>query len=437
MNVLIVGSGAREHAIVALCAKSEILRSENSFLPNIYWAPGNAGWMWVSGAWCVDIRPDDIEGLVAFAKKKQIDLTIVGPELPLTLGIVDRFEEEGLLILGPSRDAALIEGSKIFVKNLLDSCGLTHITAPYKLFANPERAKDYVEWYISELKLPLVVKANGLASGKGVVIAHTVESGKAAVDLLMIQEGHRLILIEEKLLGWECSFTVLTDGHNILSFPISRDYKQDLKGNNTGGMGAYSPVPTLSDKHYREILGYMRQVLEALREMGRPYKGFLYAGVMITDTGPKFLEFNCRLGDPEAQVILPLLKSDFLKLCYFAAQGNQNEIGGVEWSLDAMVNVVVAAEGYPGKYRKGLKIYGYHEAFDEGAIVLHGGTKHAKNDISTLLTDGGRVLSVLARAKTLKEAREIAYRGVRHISFGNKNPQKGKRWYREDIAENA
>ncbi|MFY9457678.1 MAG: phosphoribosylamine--glycine ligase [Candidatus Spechtbacterales bacterium] len=428
MRILVVGSGAREHAIAWKCRQSKLVDMR-------FCAPANAGIEKIAQR--VDIAADDIEGLVAFAKDKQIDLTIVGPEVPLTLGIVDRFEHEGLLILGPSKDAALIEGSKIFAKNMLEACGLSHTTAQFKLFAFPDNAKKYIEWYMRKFNLPLVIKANGLASGKGVVIAHTVEAGKAAVDRLMVQDGHRLILIEEKLEGWECSFTVLTDGHNILPFPVSRDYKQDLLGNNTGGMGAYSPVPTLGDKHYREILGYIRQVLEALRKMGRPYKGFLYAGMMITKDGPKFLEFNCRLGDPEAQVILPLLRTDFVKLCYFAAQGNQNKIGGVEWSQDAVVNVVVAVEGYPGKYRKGLKIYGVHEALDEGAIVLHGGTKHAKNDIFTLLTDGGRALSVLAKAKPLAEAREIAYRGVRHISFGNKDPKKGKQWYREDIALDA
>jgi phosphoribosylamine--glycine ligase len=437
MKILVVGGGAREHAMAVVCSQSELLTLEDRMLRHIYWAPGNAGFLNTAGVQCVDIQADDIEGLIAFAKDKCIDLILVGPELSLTLGIVDRAEKEGLLILGPRKDAAVIEGSKVFMKNLFDSYGFNHLTAPYKLFGNPDRAKEYVEWYMNEYGLPLVVKADGLASGKGVVVAHTVEEGKAAVDLLMIREGHKLILIEEKLEGWECSFTVLTDGHRILPFPVSRDYKQDLEGNNTGGMGAYSPVVDLRREHYEEILGCIRKVIGALRDMGRPFKGFLYAGMMITDSGAKFLEFNCRLGDPEAQVILPLLESDFLKLCYFVAQGNQNEMGAVEWSQDAVVNIVVAAQGYPGKPKKGQKIYGINEAYEEGAVVLHGATKHAKNDIFMLQTDGGRVLSVLARANTVEEAREIAYRGVRHISFGNKNPKKGKQWYRSDIALNA
>jgi phosphoribosylamine--glycine ligase len=423
MKVLIVGSGAREHVIAEMCSKSELFSPYDLWLQDIYLAPGNAGGMWTAGVQCVDIQPDDIEGLVAFAKEKQVDLTIVGPELPLTLGIADRFEKEGLLILGPTKDAAAIEGNKIFGKNILEHCGLKHATAPYKLFANPDRAKEYVDFYITKFNLPLVIKANGLASGKGVVIVKTVDEGKAAVDRLMGQEGHRLILIEEKLEGWECSFTALTDGRNVLMFPVSRDYKQDLYGNNTGGMGAFAPVE-LDKELYQKIYGYIRKVLDALRNnTGRPYKGFLYPGMMITKDGPKFLEFNCRLGDPEAQVVLPLLKTDFLKLCYLAAQGKQNEIGGVEWSEDAIVCVVIAAEGYPGKPKRGLKIYGIDEAFEGGSIVLQGGA--------------GRVLSVVGRAKALGEAREIAYRGVRHISFGNKNPKRGKQWYREDIALDA
>lgn len=435
MNILIVGSGARENAIAHMCSHSDFLKSGEIVKQNIYWAPGNVGEYWVVGSQCVDIRADDIEGLVTFAKDNHIDLTIVGPELPLTLGIVDRFEEEGLLILGPSKDAALIEESKIFAKNIFASRdSLRHVTAHYEVFANPDNAKQYIERSIQESGLSLVVKANGLASGKGVVIAHTVDEGRVAVDRLMNEEGHKLILIEEKLEGWECSFTVLTDGRNVLPFPVSCDYKQDLQGNNTGGMGAYSPVTALSEEYYYEILGYMNQVLVVLREMGRPYKGFLYAGVMITKSGPKILEFNCRLGDPEAQVILPLLNSDFLKLCYFTAQGNQKEAGEIEWSRDAIVSVVVASQGYPGKYRKDLKVHGVHEAMQEGIAVLLGGAKRDKDDFFKILTDGGRVLSVVSRAQTLEDARETAYRAVRKISFGNKNPKKGKQWYREDIA---
>ena len=424
MKVLIVGSGAREHTIVAKCLESDSAH-------RVFCAPGNAGIARV--ARCVDIKADNIKGLAAFAKDERVDLTIVGPELPLTLGIVDRFEEEGLLILGPSKEAAFIEESKIFAKNIFASRdSLKHVTAHYEIFANLDNAKIYIERYIGEFGNPLVIKANGLASGKGVVIAHTAEEGCVAVERLMNEEGHKLILIEEKLKGWECSFTVLTDGHNVLPLPVSCDYKQDLQGNNTGGMGAYSPVNTLSADHYYVILGYIRQVLEVLREMGRTYKGFLYAGVMITESGPKILEFNCRLGDPEAQVILPLLKSDFVELCYFAAQGNQNATRDIEWSKDAIVNVVLASPGYPEKAKKGLRIYGEQEAIGEGAVVLHGATK--LNNAGNLVTDGGRVLSIVSRAETLEEARETAYRAVRKISFGNKNSKKGKQWYRDDIA---
>lgn len=422
MRLLVVGSGAREHAIVWKCRQSKLV-------DRLFCAPGNAGIDQIAKR--VDIAADDIEGLVALAKDKQIDLTIVSPELPLTLGIVDRFEEEGLLILGPSKDAALIEGSKIFAKNLLETYGMSGVTAPYKLFSNPDSAKGYIRAHGA----PCVVKANGLASGKGVVIVKTVEEGAAAVDRLMAQEGHRLILIEEKLEGWECSFTVLTDGWNTLFFPVSRDYKQDLYGNNTGGVGSFAPVE-LGRELYQEIYGYIRRILEALREMGTPYKGFLYPGMMITRDGPKFLEFNCRLGDPEAQVVLPLLSSDFLDLCYAAAKGNmQKTKEHVHWSGDALVNVGVCTLGYPGEYKKGLKIYGEEKAVKEGAIIFHGGTKRDKS--GNLVTDGGRVLSVVYRTKTLTEAREGAYRAARYISLGNKNPNKGAQWYREDIALNV
>ncbi len=409
MKILVVGSGAREHAIVWKCGQSKLV-------DRLFCAPANAGIEKM--AMRVDIAADDIECLVGFTRDCKVDLTIVGPEVPLVNGIVDRFEGEGLLILGPSKDAALIEGSKIFAKNVLQSCGLGDKTAPFKLFANPDAAKRHIQ----ERGVPCVIKANGLFSGKGVVVARTVEQGIEAVDKLMAQDAGRLLLIEEYLEGRECSFTVLTDGWNILVFPVSRDYKQDLYGNNTGGMGAFSPVPDLSKEHYYEILGYIRRVLDALRAMGRPFKGFLYPGMMITDTGPKFLEFNCRLGDPEAQVVLPKLGSDFVELCYAAAYGNQNLAKNIWFNEDAFVNVVMASEGYPSNPKAAGKIYGLEDAAKEGALVFHAGKR-------------GRVLSVVGRGETLDVAREIAYRAARHISFGNKNPKCGKQWFLENIAE--
>ena len=422
MKILVVGGGAREHAIVWKCRQSKLV-------DRIFCAPGNTGIGQI--AKCVDIAADDIEGLVAFANDYEIDLTIVGPEMPLINGIADRFEEEGLLIFGPSKDAACIEGSKVFGKNVLDTCGLSHATAPYRLFSNPKIAREYIR----EHSMPLVIKANGLASGKGVVVAKSTEEGMRAVDELMAQDSGRLLLIEECLEGWECSFTILTDGRNMMPFPVSRDYKQDLYGNNTGGMGAYSPVATLSQEHHDEILGYIRRVLDFLRDMGRPYKGFLYPGIMITEDGPKFLEFNCRLGDPEAQVLLPRMRADFAELCYFAAKGNLSEISGVSWRGEAVVNVVMASPGYPGEYENGLRIYGTKRAREEGARIFHGGTK--RNKQGQLISDGGRVLSVVQTGETLEEARDKAYRAVRRISFGNKNSTKGRQWYRSDIAANT
>lgn len=429
MKVLVIGSGAREHAIVWKCLQSKMA-------DRVFCAPGNAGIGMI--AQCVDIRVDDIEGLVAFAKEYHIDFTIVGPELPLMMGIVDRFEEEGLLILGPRKDAALIEGSKIFAKNVLDNCGLSHTTAPYKIFANPDRAKEYIE----DHGVPCVIKKNGLASGKGVVVAKSIKQGRETVDEFMSTEEGRLILIEDFLDGWECSFTILTDGWNILPFPVSRDYKQDLKGNNTGGVGAFCPVPGLSEEHYHEILRYIRLVLNHLRETSRPYKGFLYPGVIITKDGPKFLEFNCRLGDPEAQVVLPLLRSDFVELCYAAACGNQNATGGVRWWNNcAFVNVVIASPGYPGKPRTGYRLYGLEEAAKQGALMFHGGTK--LNEKGNIVNSGGRILSVVGRGYcedgedirvALEKARYMAYRSSDYVSLGNKDPSKGKHWYRKDIA---
>ncbi len=423
MRVLVIGSGAREHAIVWKCARSKLV-------DRLFCAPANAGIDQIAKR--VDIAADDIEGLVAFARDYKIDLTIVGPELPLTLGIVDRFQDDGLLILGPSKDAALIEGSKVFAKNVLDSCGLKHATAQFELFAFPDNAKKYIEWYMGKFGLPLVVKANGLAAGKGVVVAKTVEEGFAAVDRLMIQEGHRLILIEEYLLGWECSFTVLTDGRNILLFPVSRDYKQDLYGNNTGGVGSFAPL-MLSQKLYREIYGYIHKALDALRDMGRTYKGFLYPGMIVTSTGPKFLEFNCRLGDPEAQVVLPLLKSDFVDLCYATAKGDMlktNEY--VRWHDGAFVNVVLCTEGYPGEPKIGHRIYGLEKC---KGLIFQGGTR--LDERGNLVTAGGRVLSIVGHGQTLEEARENAYADASNISFKKRDPRKGTQWHRDDIASGA
>jgi len=419
MKVLVVGSGAREHAIVQKCIESEMA-------DRVFCAPGNAGIGMI--AECVDIQADNIEGLAAFAKKRKIDLTIVGPEVPLVMGIVDLFESKELPILGPSKLAASVEGSKLFAKSVLRLSGLSNATAEYKPFVSPEKAKKYIQ----EHSMPVVIKENGLASGKGVVVAKNVEEAEEAIDILAASESCWLILVEEYLVGWECSFTVLADGKNIIPFPVSCDYKQDLAGKNTGGLGAYSPVPRLTEEHYNEILGYTRRFLEKLYDIGIPYKGFLYPGIIVTSNGPKILEFNCRLGDPEAQVILPRLESDFVKLCSEAANGKLSEEENICWSPDAFVNVVVASPGYPDKPKTGYRIYGLEEAEKKGALVFHGGTKI--NDKKKLVTDRGRVVSIVGRGSDNESARKIAYEAASHISFGNKDSEKGKQWYRKDIA---
>jgi len=420
MKVLVVGSGAREHAIVQKCIESEMADKE------VFCAPGNAGIGMI--AECVDIKADNIEALAVFAKKQNIELTIVGPEVPLVMGIVDLFKKEERYILGPSKLAAAVEGSKLFAKSVLGLSGLSNATASYKPFVSSEKAKEYIQ----EHSMPVVIKAKGLASGKGVVVAKSVEEAEEAVDRLADLEFGWPILVEEYLAGWECSFTVLADGKNIIPFPVSCDYKQDLSGKNTGGLGAYSPVPRLTEEHYNEILGYTRRFLEKLCDIGIPYTGFLYPGIIVTSNGPKILEFNCRLGDPEAQVILPRLESDFVKLCYDTAKGELSEEENILWSPDAFVGIVLASPGYPDKPEVGDRIYGLEEAAKKGALVFHGGTK--KNDKEKLVTDGGRVLSIVGRGSDNESARKIAYEAASHISFGNKDSEKGKQWYRKDIA---
>jgi phosphoribosylamine--glycine ligase len=308
-------------------------------------------------------------------------------------------------------------------------------TADFKLFGRASNGVGYVkEEYDQGRGRPLVIKADGLASGKGVIVAKIREGAINAVEIISSYPAGYLFLLEEYLEGWECSFTVLTDGENIVPFPVAKDYKRlskDEDAPNTGGMGGYIPVPAVTPKLYDEMLEIAKLIVSGLKSEGRPFKGFLYIGFMITKDGLYVLEINCRLGDPEAQVILPLLDSDFVELCYRAAKSDLANAAKPVWSNDALVNVVIASPGYPKNPKIGHKIYGLEEAAKEGALVFHGGTRFERGSFKT---NGGRILSIVGRGESIEKARERAYLAASKISFGKKDPSKGFHKYREDIA---
>ena len=421
MNILVVGSGAREHAIVRECLQSNLT-------DRVYCAPGNAGIGLI--AQCVDITEDDFDALAEFCKAKYIDLTIVGPETSLVNGIVDRFEAEGLAILGPNKDAALLEGSKMYAKSLMRVYGIP--TADFSVFAGLE----YARYCIKERGAPCVVKADGLAGGKGVVVAKTVDEAIDAVDRIAELGLGETVVIEEILEGWECSFIILTDGENFVPLTPACDYKRLLDGDegpNTGGMGAYAPVRKLHKVSCEEILNtIVEPTLDALKKEGIVYKGFLYFGLMMTKDGPKLLEYNCRLGDPEAQVILPLIENDFVELCLAAVDGRLSDFREpMPWEYnirtDSLVAVTIASPGYPDSPDTGHRIYGLEQAAREGALVFHGSSELDKN--GEFVTSGGRALSIVGRGASHRLAREQAYRAAGFVSFA-----KGRHQYRKDIA---
>ena len=419
MKVLVVGSGGREHAIVWKVAQSP-------YVEKIYCAPGNPGIAQL--AECVDIKPTDIKKLADFAEEKGINLTIVGPEAPLVEGIVDEFEERGLRIFGPSKDAARLEGSKVFSKEMMKKWGVP--TADFKVFDNPEEAKAYIK----EKGAPIVVKADGLAAGKGVTVAKTVEEALEAVDRIMVEKvfgdaGNRVV-IEDCLEGEEASYLVVTDGENFIPLATAQDHKAVFDGDrgpNTGGMGAYSPAPVLSEEMEKEVQEkVIKPILKGMKEEGYPFKGILYAGLMITKDGIKVLEFNVRFGDPEAQVILRRLKTDLVEVCTSVINGKLVE--KLEWIPETSICVVLASKGYPGKYEKGKEITGIEEAEKlDSVVVFHAGT--AVKD-RKLVTNGGRVLNVTALGKDIVEARENVYKAVEKIHFDGMH-------YRKDIGEKA
>ena len=420
MNILVIGSGGREHAIVWKVAKSRKVKK-------IFCAPGNPGIAQL--AECVNIKADDINGLREFAVKEKIDLTVVGPELPLTLGIVDSFEEKGLNIFGPSKKAAEIEGSKVFAKDLMQKYEIP--TAVYRVFKNPKNAKDYVK----EHSLPLVVKADGLAAGKGVIICKTNEDALDAIRLIMEKRefgraGDRVI-VEDFLKGQEVSFLAITDGKTVIPLPPCQDHKAVFdgdKGPNTGGMGAYSPTPLVTAKLKDEIMNnIMIPTVKAMEKEERPYKGVLYAGLMITKDGPRVLEYNCRFGDPEAQPIMMRLKNDLIDVLSASVEGRLNRIK-LNCDNKVAISVVMASKGYPGNYEKGKEIRGVEDVSRlKNVVVFHAGTAINGNK---LVTAGGRVLDVTAMGVGIKRAMNKVYQAVSRIQWEGAH-------YRKDIGEKA
>ena len=420
MKVLVIGGGGREHSLAWKIRQSPKVE-------RIYCAPGNAGIEQI--AKCVEIPSDDINELARFAKEEQIDLTVVGPELPLTLGIVDAFEEEGLRIFGPAKDAARLEGSKAFSKELMKQHGIP--SAFFSTFTDAEDASRYIQ----EVGAPIVVKADGLCGGKGVIVCKTVEQALDAVNLIMINQAFgdagNKIVVEECLQGEEASILVFTDGEHILPMPSSQDHKPVYdgdKGPNTGGMGAYSPAPVVTESLERQILEeIMKPTIKAMAQEGCPYRGVLYAGLMIEDEKAKVLEFNCRFGDPEAQPLLMRLKGDIVPVLEAIANG---DLSGIElqWDPRATVCVVMAAKGYPKSYKKGMEISGLDKAAEMAdTVVFHAGTRHAKGKV---FTDGGRVLGVTSAGDTIAEAIDLAYSAVEQIHWEGVH-------YRKDIGRKA
>jgi phosphoribosylamine--glycine ligase len=407
MRVLVVGGGGREHALAWRLSQSPQVEV-------VWCAPGNAGIADV--ATCVALAPDDLKGLVRFARERAIDLTVVGPEMPLTLGLVDRFAQEGLRVFGPTAAAARLEGSKVFAKELLRQLRVP--TAFFGAFDDPADAARFID----EVGAPVVVKADGLAAGKGVFICPTVTEAKAAVDQVMGQRlfgdaGERVV-VEEFLEGEELSFMAITDGDVVVPLAESQDHKRVFDGDrgpNTGGMGAYSPVPLMTPALREDVMrDIIEPVVAGLARQGTRYTGVLYAGLMVHEGQAKVLEFNVRFGDPEAQVLMMRLTSDLAVLMDAAADGNLGDIA-VEWDPRAAACVVLAAEGYPGAVERGRPIDGLEalRGWTNG-MVFHAGTRR---DGGRLVTDGGRVLGVTALGDTIAGAVANAYEAVAHIAW--------------------
>jgi phosphoribosylamine--glycine ligase len=409
MKILVIGSGGREHALVWKIAQSKKVKK-------IYCAPGNAGI--AESAECVPLKADDILGLLDFAKKEEIDLTVVGPEVSLVAGIVDDFEKEGLKIFGPSREAAQLEASKMFAKLMMKKCGVP--TADFVVC----RSVHEVLSATKKFGLPVVLKADGLAAGKGVVICQTSGEVEETADRMLIEKvfgpaGHTVV-VEECLEGEEASLLALTNGDEAVLLASSQDHKRvfdkDL-GANTGGMGAYSPAPVVTEEILKFVMDkVILPIIKGLKKEGTPYRGILYAGIMITKSGPKVLEFNVRFGDPETQAVLVRLESDLVEALLWTL--GKEKAPTLKWDSRPSVCVVVASGGYPGSYRKGKVIQGLDKAAKiKDAVVFHAGTKKSGEKALEYLTDGGRVLGVTALGENLKKAIDTAYKTVKTIKF--------------------
>ncbi|HXV67684.1 MAG TPA: phosphoribosylamine--glycine ligase [Nitrospira sp.] len=419
MKILVVGGGGREHALVWKLAQSPRA-------PQLFCAPGNAGIASVAN--CVPIKADDLAGLKAFAARESVDLTVVGPEAPLALGIADDFRKARMKIFGPTRNAARLEASKIFSKEVMARADIP--TARARSFDKQPEALAYVDQH----ELPVVIKADGLAQGKGVVIATTRDQARTAIvdsmERAVFGQAGRQVLIEQFLDGEELTIMAFTDGKTVVPMLPAQDHKRAGDGDtglNTGGMGAYSPAPlgtlALCDQVAREVL---QPVVETMSRMGCPFQGVLYAGLMVVMGIPYVLEFNARMGDPETQAVLPLLKSDLVDVIEAVVEHRLDQIR-VEWHDDAAVCVVMTSDGYPGAYRSGVPIHGLPASTDGPATVFHAGTARQGDQI---VTAGGRVLGITGRGKTLADAQQAAYRTVRSISFEGCH-------FRTDIAHRA
>lgn len=407
MRVLIVGSGGREHALAWKIRQSTLV-------DEVFCAPGNGGISKI--AECVDIKPNDIVGLIGFATRNKIDLTVVGPEAPLAAGIVNRFCVNGLRVFGPTKEAARLESSKVFMKELAMKYNIP--TAEFKVFSDSETAKNYIRG----LKGKFVVKADGLAAGKGVAVCSSKEEGVLAVEGIMekkiFKEAGDKVIIEECLEGEEASVVVVADGKDVVALASAQDHKRVFDGDNgpnTGGMGAYSPAPVISEKMMDTVLkDIIKPTIDALHKEGVNYAGALYAGLMITKSGPKALEFNCRFGDPETQAVLPRLKSDLVELIE-ASVDDEIDMASLEWDERPCVSVVISSGGYPGEYQTGFEIEGL-DALDKmkDVYVFHAGTKMIDGKI---VTSGGRVLNVTALGSDIRDAIDRCYNAINLLEF--------------------
>jgi phosphoribosylamine--glycine ligase len=420
MKILVIGSGGREHSLIWKL-------NQSSRVKKVFCAPGNAGISKI--AECVAISAEDIKGMLNFAKQEKIALTLVGPEGSLTLGVVDAFEKQGLRIFGPTKKAAILEGSKVFTKKFMQDYNIP--TAEFSVFRKRERAIEYVE----RVGAPIVIKADGLAAGKGVIVAQTLQEAKKAINLIMkdkaFGDAGNQVVIEECMVGEEASFLAFTDGKTVLPLPTSQDHKpifDDDKGPNTGGMGAYSPAPVVTRKLEKQVMEQiMLPTVKGMAKEGRPYKGVLYAGLMIKDGVARVVEFNCRFGDPEAQPLLMRMKTDLVDVVEAALDGRLNKIT-LDIDPRPTVCVVMSSKGYPGSYKKGKVISGLTKAAKQKSVVVfHAGTAIKNNRI---VTAGGRVLGITAIGADLDKAIKSAYKTVAMIKWPGC-------FYRTDIGSKA